>query len=83
MSRKAFIGDTLKYRKPRFKLSWKTTLSVMYTNTSRFSISHRLMKASRDVCHVIFSHEAESEGVFGSITEPKEVKQSANLSRVG
>ena len=28
----------------------------MYTITSRFSISHRLIKALRDVCHAIFSN---------------------------
>jgi len=54
MSRKAFFGDTLKYRKPRSRLNLKTTLQVRYSITSRFSISHRLIKASRDVCHAIF-----------------------------
>jgi hypothetical protein len=54
MSRKAFIGDTLKYRKPRFKLDRKTTLRMWNSITSRFSISHRLIRALWDVCHAIF-----------------------------
>jgi hypothetical protein len=53
MSRKAFICDTLKYRKQGSKPYRKTTLQGMYSITSQFSISHRLIKALRDVCHAI------------------------------
>ena len=55
MSRKAFIGDTLKYRKPLFKLYWRTTLQVIYNIPSRLSIAHRLIKALRDVSYVFFT----------------------------
>jgi len=37
MSRKAFIGDTLKYRKPRSKPDCMTTLQVMYDHASQIS----------------------------------------------
>jgi len=33
----------------------KTTLQVRYRITGQFPISHSLIKASRDVCHVLFA----------------------------
>ncbi len=42
-----------------FKPHRKTTLQVRYTIIGLFSISHRLIRALRDICHAIFAANNE------------------------
>jgi hypothetical protein len=39
----------------RFKPDFMTTMQVRYSITSRFTMTHRPIKALRDVCHVLFT----------------------------